>query len=103
MADACGGAPAPPTEDAVRARWEKATPGPWTVSDTSIVTDAICIAVVEDDGEYAAASMERKANAEAIANAPTDIAWMLSALSAARARALSLEKRVEQLEREREP
>lgn len=47
------------------------TPGPWTVSGESIVTEGHCIAVIEDDGGYEAPSDERKANASLIAAAPT--------------------------------
>lgn len=42
------------------------TPTPWKVSDTSIVTEEICIAVIEDDGGYEAGIEERAANAEFI-------------------------------------
>lgn len=48
----------------------KFTPGPWRLSDGSIVTDHLCIAVIEDDGGYEAPEMERKANGNLIAAAP---------------------------------
>lgn len=46
------------------------TPGPWRISDTSIVAHEVCIAVIEDDGGYEAPGDERKANAKLIAAAP---------------------------------
>ena len=46
------------------------TPGPWTVSDTSIVSEEHCIAVIEDDGDYAAPWDQRKPNARLLAAAP---------------------------------
>lgn len=52
------------------------TPGPWAVSDTSIITDDCCIAVIEDDGGYEAPPDQREANARLIAAAPD----LLSAL-----------------------
>jgi hypothetical protein len=52
----------------------KPTPGPWEVSDTSIVSgdddNGFCIAVIEDDGDYAAPHDQREANARLIAAAP---------------------------------
>lgn len=45
------------------------TPGPWRVSDRSIVTDEYCIAVVDDHSEYA--DWERwRGNAALLAAAP---------------------------------
>lgn len=48
----------------------KYTPGPWAVSDMSIVSEEFCIAVIEDDGEYAAPSEQRKVNASLISASP---------------------------------
>lgn len=45
------------------------TPGPWTVSDTSIITYDYCIAVIEDDGGHEAPSDQQKANSALIAKA----------------------------------
>jgi hypothetical protein len=61
------------------------TPGPWEVSDTSIVTKMapdVCIAVIEDDGEYAAPRNVREANARLIAAAPSLLAALKALLDA---------------------
>ena len=46
------------------------TPGPWEVSDASIIAGEICIAIIETDGGYEADPATRKANASLIAAAP---------------------------------
>lgn len=47
-----------------------------TISGESIVTEAHCIAVIEDDGGYEAPSEQRKANAAIIAAAPDLLAFI---------------------------
>jgi len=57
----------------------KHTPGPWSVSDTSILAGAYgeyCIAVIEDDGGHEAPGEEQEANAQLIAAAPELLAEM---------------------------
>lgn len=85
----------------IRERLEKATPGPW-VNEGDVVADEQSIVVgVEsynwrfvahinsdtDDGPETPpiSPEEAKANAEFIANAPTDIAFLLDELAAAKA------------------
>lgn len=46
---------------------QKHTAGELRVSDTSLVTDDICVAVIEEKGEYAAPHAERCANAARLA------------------------------------
>lgn len=47
------------------------TPGPWRVDNESIVTDSLCIAVIEASGGYQAPTAQRDANARLIAAAPS--------------------------------
>lgn len=84
-----------PTVEEIKARWEAATPGPWTVIDR--------VADPENDGatsisyitgldtsfpegvivEVLSGEWDDQPNAEAIACAPEDVAWLLSALETA--------------------
>lgn len=83
----------------IRQRWEKATPGPWRAWENNgrtFIDDGSpfhCVAKIAtgwvDYGD---------ANAQAIAEAPTDIAWLLALASRAveaEARALAAEQDVE--------
>ena len=48
----------------------KHTPGPWRQEGTSIVTDEVCIAVIEEDGGYEAPPEQRRANTLLLVAAP---------------------------------
>ena len=73
----------------IRARLDAATPGPWeNTDDWSVVT-----AVVRQrskwlpDYEMPVADVGQPVNADLIAHAPADIAWLLDEVEAARASA----------------
>ena len=90
--------------DAIRARLNAATPGPWefvpgrfggikytfTGWDGEPAQDYVISETY--DGELVG---ERPGNAELIANAPADLAWLLEQLEAAQARAAAAEARLE--------
>lgn len=118
----------PEERDAIRERWAKATPGPWTVcyDDTQPSLDALAAevgrAIKHNDGlklwgvvvktpgertEYAYPAITgngptSEANARAIASAPSDIAALLASADASHARAVEWAARCGHAERERE-
>lgn len=81
--------------EAIRARWEAATPGTWEAGDTWVYT----MPVYPDDNRLSNifgmkyADEERReverarsqANCEAVAHAPEDVAWLLSEVERLRA------------------
>ena len=53
----------------IKKRLEAATPGPWEIScDTLVMAEDIYITEIDSHGD----------DAELIANAPTDIAWLIA-------------------------
>jgi hypothetical protein len=71
--------PDPPPSDV-----SEATPRPWKSIDTSVVAGLTCIAVLEDDGEYAAPADERRANAHLIVSAVNAYDGLLEVARAAK-------------------
>jgi hypothetical protein len=87
------------TIDEIRARWAKATPGPWRVAHHGTwEVEAPPNVLVADCGTIDRA----KEDATAIAAAPSDIATLLDLLDAERARAERAEAEVERLAKERD-
>lgn len=71
----------------IRQKWAKATPGPWGFGGNGVATaDGIeCIAVTTFPKQYDLMTdiKRTRANGEAIAAAPTDIAWLIALASRA--------------------
>lgn len=70
------------TADVVPVRVDSPSAGPWWVSDTSIISDKYCIAVIESDGGYEAPHEERQANIRLLASAPALLALIKKAIDA---------------------
>jgi hypothetical protein len=82
--------------EAIRERWAKATPGPWGFGGSGVATDdgVQPIAVTSFPNRYEILEDIRRtrANGEAIANAPTDIAFLLGRLTELETRDATLTK-----------